>query len=89
MLFPKLNTRKASQSSFSSINFRMQIPYRSISEDTLANLIVDFVTRDGTDVGHDEISIAQKITKIKGLLDSGEVIITFDEESESCSIEVS
>jgi uncharacterized protein YheU (UPF0270 family) len=70
----------------SGFHYFMIIPPDSLSKDVLHRLIVDFVTRDGTDVGHDEISIDSKVEKTKGLLYSGEVVITFDEETETCSI---
>jgi uncharacterized protein YheU (UPF0270 family) len=42
----------------------MIIPYTELSEDALEALIEDFVTRDGTDYGWDEMSRQEKTTHL-------------------------
>lgn len=58
------------------------IPYRELPAETLEALIEEFVTRDGTNPAEAFHSIDQ----VRKLLDTGQVVITFDEESESCTI---
>ncbi|MFI4859781.1 MAG: YheU family protein [Phycisphaerales bacterium JB063] len=60
----------------------LQIPHDELPPDTLDALIEEFVTRDGTDWTEAYRSVEQ----VKKLLDAGRVVITFDEESETCTI---
>jgi len=62
------------------------IPYTSLSKDVLTAIIEEFVTREGTDYG-DEFSLEEKVEQVLVQLKKGSVVITFDEESESCSIQ--
>lgn len=64
----------------------MIIPYQQLSDETLTNLIEEFVTRDGTDYGEETVSLAQKVDQVRGLLASGEAVILFSEMSAQCNI---
>lgn len=63
----------------------MIIPYQEIEKETLHSLISEFVSRDGTDNGFDQ-SLDSKIQQVIKQLESGEVVITFDFETESTNI---
>ena len=64
----------------------MFIPYTELSKDALAALIEDFVTRDGTDYGWDEMSRQEKTTHLLALLKSGELLISYNAATESCGL---
>ena len=64
----------------------MIIPYNELSEDALQALIEDFVTRDGTDYGEDEKSTQEKAEHLFELLKAGELLITYNEVTESCGL---
>jgi uncharacterized protein YheU (UPF0270 family) len=64
----------------------MIIPYNAISPEALHALIEDFVTRDGTDYGQQEMSMQEKADHLMALLKSGEVLITYDEDTETCGL---
>jgi len=64
----------------------MIIPYTELSVQALHALIEDFVTRDGTDYGQEELSTQEKSARLLALLKTGELLITFDEETETCGI---
>lgn len=64
----------------------MLIPHKQLSPEALNNLVEEFVSRDGTDYGAEEISLAQKTEQVLRLLQQGEMVILFDEESASCNI---
>ncbi|MEI8671943.1 YheU family protein [Vibrio sp. SA48] len=66
----------------------MIIPWQQIAPDTLDNLIQEFVLREGTDYGEQEISLQQKIEQVKQQLTSGEVAIVYSELHESVDIQV-
>lgn len=63
----------------------MLIPYKQLSAETLAGLIEDFVTRDGTDNG-DETPLLTRIEQVRHALDSGQAVILFDIESQQCQL---
>jgi uncharacterized protein YheU (UPF0270 family) len=64
----------------------MEIPYRQLGTQTLRAIIEDFVSREGTDYGHEDFSFETKISQVMKSLEIGEAIVTFDVESETCSI---
>lgn len=49
-------------------------------------LIEEFITRDGTDYGEQEIALEHKVKQIERQLASGDVVIVFDPASESVSL---
>lgn len=64
----------------------MEIPLEQLNAATVDGLIEEFVTRDGTDYGAEEVELAQKKADVARLLRSGEVVIVFDPASETSSI---
>jgi uncharacterized protein YheU (UPF0270 family) len=64
----------------------MIIPWQSLSEDALQGIIEDYVTREGSDYGGQEFTLARKVEQVQAQLQQGRVVIVFDAESESCSI---
>ena len=57
-----------------------------LSTNALNGLIEEFVNRDGTDYGAQEQSLDAKKTQILHQLQRGDVIILFDERSETCNL---
>lgn len=64
----------------------MKIPHEQLSPQALRGLIEEFVTREGTDVGHDDHELENKVRQVVRQLERNEVQITFDADSETCSI---
>lgn len=64
----------------------MEIPYKELKPETLQAIISDFVLREGTDYGSEEISLEKKIDQVMKALKDEDAIITFDPKSESCTI---
>jgi uncharacterized protein YheU (UPF0270 family) len=62
------------------------IPHRTLSESALRAVIEEFVTREGTDYGLYEHTLAQKHDAIARKLEAGEVFIVFDGTTESVSV---
>jgi uncharacterized protein YheU (UPF0270 family) len=62
------------------------IPHGALQPETLENLIREFVLREGTDYGLDEVPLKQKVAQIKSQLESGKLVVTYSEEYETCSI---
>lgn len=64
----------------------MIIPPASLNADTLNNLMEEFITREGTDYGEHEHLLSQKLALLHPQIMSGEVLIVFDEASESVNL---
>jgi uncharacterized protein YheU (UPF0270 family) len=64
----------------------MEIPYTELSGDALRGVIEEFISREGTDYGHQEFSLNDKIAAVKRQLQTREIILTFDAETESCNL---
>jgi uncharacterized protein YheU (UPF0270 family) len=62
------------------------IPPDQLAPDTLRGLVEEFVTRDGTDYGAVEQSVAQKVAAVMAQLESGEARLVFDPESETANV---
>jgi uncharacterized protein YheU (UPF0270 family) len=65
---------------------QMIIPYEQLSSDALQGLIEEFITRDGTDYGVEEVSLNSKVEQVKQLLKRREVVVVFDFTTESASL---
>lgn len=57
-----------------------------LSAVALRGLVEEFVTREGTDYGHLEWTLEDKVSQVYRQLETGEVRIVFDPELESASI---
>lgn len=64
----------------------MIIPYNELSPEALQALIEDFVTRDGTDYGQTEVSMQEKAAQLRELLKTGELLISYNEETQTCGL---
>lgn len=64
----------------------MIIPHSQISSDALQGLIEEYITRDGTDYGMEEVSLAQKVEQVKRQIVKGDVVVVFDIVTESVSL---
>ena len=64
----------------------MIIPPHELHPDTLNALIEEFVTRDGTDYGDEEVSLSEKVSSVKLRLSSGDAVILFSESTGQCNI---
>ncbi len=60
----------------------MQIPHRELEPTTLRAVVMEFVTRDGTD----DSPVEPRIESVLAQLESGRAELHFDEETRSCNI---
>ena len=65
----------------------MIVPFDALQKSTLENLIKEFVLREGTDYGQDEVPLERKIQQVMSQLSSGKLVITYSEEYDSVSIQ--
>jgi uncharacterized protein YheU (UPF0270 family) len=64
----------------------VEIPYKELEQDTLNNLIEEFVSREGTDYGLRVYSLKDKVKHVMRQLEQGTVYIDYDAETSSCNI---
>lgn len=64
----------------------MKVPVDAISPETLTNLIEEFVTRDGTDYGEQEVPLQTRVEQVRRQLANGEAVVWFDQATETVSI---
>lgn len=64
----------------------MIIPHQQLSADALQGLIEEFITREGTDYGWEEVSLPRKVAQLRRQIEAGDVVIVFDPASESVSL---
>lgn len=64
----------------------MIVPWQDVSEDTLNNLLEEFVTRDGTDYGEREVPMTTRVAQVREALRHGELVIWFDSTTETIDI---
>ena len=62
------------------------VPWKDLPPETLTNLIEEFVTRDGTDYGDQEVATSTKVEQVRTQLKQQEAFIVFDEVTESVSV---
>jgi len=64
------------------VNFELEIPIETLEVSRICEIIVEFVTRDGTDL----TDTIEKVRQVVKLLQSGEAIIVRDEEGRNVNI---
>ena len=64
----------------------IEIPLSRLSEEIFNALIEEFILREGTDYGHDEVTLEQKKSRVIKQIRSGEVKIVFSTLTENTSL---
>jgi uncharacterized protein YheU (UPF0270 family) len=64
----------------------MIVPWQDINADTLNHLLEEFASRDGTDYGDYEISLADKVDQLKVQLQQKRIMVVYSELHESVNI---
>ncbi len=62
------------------------IPFDSLEPETLHNILVEVVTREGTDYGNYDLSLEQKCQQAQLMLKSQQAFLVFDTESETIKL---
>mgnify|MGYP003674238934 CR=1 FL=1 len=60
----------------------VEVPFQRLSEEVLAALLEEFASRDGTDYGHYELTLADKVARLRGQLQDRRLFLLYDGESE-------
>jgi len=64
----------------------IEILTEQLEEETLTNLIHEFILREGTDYGAQEVTLDTKVNQVRRQIDKKEVQIFFDPNSETVNL---
>ena len=64
----------------------IEIPWTALTSTALTGLVEAFVLREGTDYGHSEYSLEEKVASVRVQLSSGKAYINFDPDTETAVI---
>jgi len=64
----------------------MVIPPQSLSPEALLAVLEEFISRDGTDYGDRELTLAEKVQQLKPQVLRGHVLIVFDPIAEQVTL---
>jgi len=64
----------------------VKIPYDQLTQEALKGVIEEFITRNGTDYGEDEMPLETKIAQVLIQLKSKDAFIVFDHHSKTTTI---
>lgn len=65
---------------------KLVVPWDQLSPDALRGVIEEFVTREGTEYGEDDVPLETKVAAVKRQLDSGEVLVVFDAATNTANL---
>ena len=64
----------------------MIIPLEQLSTDTLTAIMEDFILREGTEYGAEDVTKEAKIAQVKKQLEQGHAVLVYSELHESINI---
>lgn len=64
----------------------MIIPLEQLSHETLTAIIEDFILREGTEYGAEDVSKEAKVFQVKKQLEQGHAVLVYSELHESINI---
>ena len=67
----------------------VEVDHRRLSAEARRGLIEELITREGTEYGHVEFSLEEKVEHVERQLESGEARVVYDTVEESANIVLS
>ena len=64
----------------------MIIPYEQINPTTLERLVEEFITREGTEYGSQDATLASKVEEVLTQIRQGVAVIVYDAETQTCNV---
>lgn len=64
----------------------MNIPFESVSHETLTSILEEYASREGTEYGEQDYSMEQKVAQLHTQLKRGDIGLTFDPNTETCTL---
>ena len=60
----------------------IEVPASALAEQTLHALLEEFASRDGTDYGVKELTLDEKVGRLRGQLNASRIMLMYDSDSE-------
>ena len=64
----------------------IEIPPNKLADEILVSIIEEFINREGTDYGKQEVKLDVQIKRARSKIMRGDVLIMFDPKTESCNL---
>ena len=64
----------------------LAIPLEALDQDTLTAILEAFVSEEGTDYGHRDYTLEEKVRSVRAQLERGEAVLCYDEGTESVTV---
>ncbi|BCD98464.1 YheU family protein [Marinagarivorans cellulosilyticus] len=64
----------------------MIIPPSKLDNDVLNNILEEFITREGTDYGLEELNLHEKVERLRPQIMNSEVLIVFDDKLQNIQL---
>ncbi len=64
----------------------IKVPYEDLEPHTLRALVEEFITREGTEYGYEEVALETKVRQVMSQLQNETAFITFDPETETATV---
>jgi len=64
----------------------IEIPPNKLADEILVSIIEEFINREGTDYGKQEVKLDVQIKRDRSKIMRGDVLIMFDPKTESCNL---
>lgn len=64
----------------------VEVPWNRLEPETLRRVVEEYITREGTDYGDDEVPLETKVRQVMRQLEQETAVIVFDPATESCTI---
>jgi uncharacterized protein YheU (UPF0270 family) len=65
---------------------RVLVPWDRLSAEALKSVIEEFVTREGTEYGPNDVPLEDKVRQVRKQLEKGEVVVLFDLKTETANL---
>lgn len=62
------------------------VPWKDLSTDALHGVIDEYVTREGTEYGAQDVPLEAKRAQVRRQLEAGEVVVLFDAKTSTTNI---
>lgn len=65
---------------------RVVVPWRSLSAEALRGVLVEFVTREGTEYGESDVELDTKLAQLRRQLERGDVAVLWSSDTETVNL---
>jgi hypothetical protein len=65
---------------------QLVVPWRDLSAEALRGVIVEFVTREGTEYGPEDVDLETKVAQVRRQLEQGEVSVVWSAKTETVNL---